>query len=304
MNSFECDVLAGLSRSPKSIPSKYFYDAEGSRLFEAITQLPEYYPTRTETALLERIAPEISGAIPTGGALVEFGSGASIKTRLLLQAAPQLARYVPIDISPDALEGAAADLRQDFPRLSVEPIVADFTAPVRLPDEVLAAGRLGFFPGSTIGNFEPVEATAFLARARDALGDRAAFLVGIDLVKSPEVLIRAYDDAAGVTAAFNKNLLQRLQSELGSDVDPDAFDHAAVWNPDASRIEMHLVSRADQSFTVGDRRIAMSAGETIHTENSHKFTVDGFASLARAAGWRTGPVWTTEPAFALVMLEN
>ncbi len=304
MSDFRNDVLSGLRRTPKMIPSKHFYDAEGSRLFEEITRLPEYYPTRTETALLARIAPEISRRIPAGGALVEFGSGASVKTRLLLNAAPQLARYVPIDISPAALEEAAADLRASFPRLKIEPIVADFTTPIPLSDEVLAGGRMGFFPGSTLGNFEPRHATAFLARARRALGEGAQFLVGIDLVKSPIMLVAAYDDAAGVTAAFNKNLLVRMQAELDSDIDPDAFDHRAIWNAGASRIEMHLVSRADQTFAVAGERVHMASGETIHTENSHKFTVDSFMSMAAAAGWRAGPVWETDPAFALVMLET
>ena len=298
------DVLAGLSRSPKSIPSKYFYDAEGSRLFEAITRLPEYYPTRTETALLTQIAPEVAGRIPPGGALVEFGSGASVKTRLLLDAAPHLARYVPIDISPAALEQAAETIRLAYPRLSVEPIIADFTAALALPSPVLSSPRLGFFPGSTIGNFGPADATAFLARAKQALGAGAGLLVGIDLVKASETLVAAYDDPSGVTAAFNKNLLARTNRELGGDFDLATFDHRAVWNAIESRIEMHLVSRSDQVVRIADRSFDFKSGETIHTENSYKFTVEGFSTLATNAGWRIGPVWSApEPTFALVLLE-
>ena len=234
--SFLADVVAGLYRTPKSLPSKHFYDAEGSRLFEAITATAEYYPTRTETALLRRIAPEVAARIPAGGALVEFGSGASVKTRLLLDAAPQLRRYVPIDISPDALADAAAQISALYPSLSVEPIVADFTRPLALSADILAAGRMGFFPGSTIGNFPPAEATAFLSRARAALGGGASFLVGIDLVKAPNVLEAAYDDAEGITAAFNKNLLARINRELDGDIDLNAFDHRALWNPAESRM--------------------------------------------------------------------
>jgi dimethylhistidine N-methyltransferase len=300
--TFLQDVLDGLSSTPKTLPSKHLYDAEGSRLFELITALPEYYPTRTETALLERIAPEISARIVPGASLVEFGSGASVKTRLVLDASPQLARYVPIDISPSALAAAAADIGVRYPRLKVEPVVGDFTGRVVLPPDVLAADRMGFFPGSTIGNFAPAEAAAFLKQAREMLGGEAGLLVGIDLVKDPAVLVAAYDDAQGVTAAFNRNLLVRMVRDLGAHLDPFSFDHRAVWNAHLSRIEMHLVSRREQVVTVGDRSFPFEQGETIKTENSHKFTVEGFTALADRAGWQVAQAWTTEPPYALVLL--
>ena len=302
-DSFEADVVAGLSRPRKTIPPKYFYDAEGSRLFEAITALAEYYPTRTELALLRSAAGEIAAEIPDGAALVEFGSGASLKTRIVLDAAPQVAVYAPIDISASALEGAAKAIRADYPKLAVAPLCEDFTRALELP--VAAAGRpvVGFFPGSTIGNFTPQEAQAFLAGARRLLGDGAAFLVGIDLKKDAATLVAAYDDALGVTAAFNKNLLARINRELGGDFDLDAFAHRAVWNDAESRIEMHLMSLKDQAVSVAGRTFRFAAGETLHTENSYKFTVEGFGELAAAAGWRLERWWASaHPAFAMVLL--
>jgi dimethylhistidine N-methyltransferase len=301
---FAADVRTGLSRPQKQIPPKYFYDGEGSRLFEAITELPEYYPTRTEIALLGRVAGEISAAIPPGAALVEFGSGASVKTRLVLDAAPQIAVYAPIDISPQALEAAAAAIRRDYPKLTVAPQVEDFTAALALPTETIGRPRVGFFPGSTIGNFTPDEARAFLERARALLGPGARFLVGIDLAKDPAVLTAAYDDAQGVTAAFNLNLLARINRELGGDFDLARFAHRALWNAEANRIEMHLESLADQSVTVQGHTYAFRRGETLHTENSYKFTVAGFSTLAEAAGWRVTRVWESrDPAFAVALLD-
>ncbi len=302
---FAADVAAGLAATPKSIPPKHFYDAEGSRLFEAICDLPEYYPTRTEIALLRASATEMAQAIPDGAALVEFGSGASVKTRIILDAAPGVGLYVPIDISPIALEDAAGAIRRDYPGLPVSPLAEDFTRALELPPK--AAGRpvVGFFPGSTIGNFTPPEARAFLKGARHLLGPGAAFLVGIDLVKDPADLIAAYDDAAGVTAAFNKNLLARINRELDGDFDLDAFCHRAVWNASESRIEMHLVSIVDQTATVADRTFTFRAGETIHTENSCKYTLDGLADLAAEAGWRLEREWVVaHPAFAVVLLRS
>jgi dimethylhistidine N-methyltransferase len=302
-SGFETDVVEGFARARKSVPPKHFYDAEGSRLFEAICELAEYYPTRTETALLRRIAPEISAAIPAGAALVEFGSGASSKTRLVLDAAPQLAVYAPVDISPEALAAAARSIAADYPRLTVAPLAEDFTRALELPRA--AAGRpvVGFFPGSTIGNFTPDEAQAFLLGARRLLGAGAAFIVGIDLVKDEATLVAAYDDALGVTAAFNKNLLARINRELGGDIDLDGFAHRAVWNAAESRIEMHLESTKAQTVHVAGRAFDFSAGETLHTENSYKFTVDGFARLAEAAGWRLEREWVNPaPAFAVVLL--
>ena len=252
---FLADVVAGLSASPKSLPSKYFYDERGSALFEAICDLPEYYLTRTETALLTDCVHDIAGYISDGAALIEFGSGASVKTRLLLEAAPQLAAYIPVDISQDALEPAAEAIRARFPALEVAPLVGDFTQPIDLPAAANGRPRTGFFPGSTIGNFPPEAAVDFLNAARRLLGQGAQFIVGIDLAKSADVLIPAYDDAQGVTAAFNLNLLERINRELEGAIDLTAFAHRAVWNPVESRIEMHLVSLKDQDVRIAGRQL-------------------------------------------------
>ncbi len=300
---FEADVLAGLGRPQKAVPPKYFYDAEGSRLFEAITALDEYYPTRTEIALLRRIAPEIGKLISPDAALVEFGSGASVKTRILLDAAPQIGVYAPIDISQTALDEAAAAIGRDYPKLTVAPLLEDFTRAIVLPDAAQGRPVTGFFPGSTIGNFTPGEAQEFLAGARSLLGAGARFLVGIDVVKAEDTLVAAYDDALGVTAAFNKNLLVRINRELGADFDLDAFAHRAIWNARESRIEMHLESLCDQKVSVAGRNFTFAKGETIHTENSAKFTVERFAGLAEKAGWTLEASWLSEePAFAVVSL--
>ena len=302
-SEFARDALAGLSRPQKSLPPKYFYDAEGSRLFEAICELEEYYPTRTEAALLRESAAEIAAAIPDGAVLVEFGSGASTKTRVLLDAAPQVAAYVPIDISPDALAEAAQAIGRDYPQVEVAPLAEDFTRAIELPAAVRGRPVVGFFPGSTIGNFTPGEAQDFLTGARRLLGAGSTFLVGIDLVKPEPELIAAYDDALGVTAAFNKNLLVRMNRELGADFDVDAFRHRAVWNAGESRVEMHLQSLRPQVVSVAGRSFRFSAGETLHTENSCKFTVRGFEQQAARAGWRLEREWVSaHPAFALVRL--
>ena len=301
---FRRDVMAGLSATPKSVPAKYFYDAAGSDLFEQITALPEYYPTRTEIALLGRVAPEIARHIRPASALVEFGSGASVKTRLVLDAAPQLGAYVPIDISETALSQAAKAIAADYPDLRVSPIAGDFTKPMALPEAIRARPVVGFFPGSTIGNFTPDEASALLARARNLLGDGASFLVGADLVKPIEILLAAYDDSQGVTAAFNKNLLVRINRELDGDFDLDAFDHRAVWNAVDSRIEMHLVSRRQQDVRVAGTLVRFDEGETIHTENSYKFTQPMFADIARRGGWRVETEWVSDAQpFATFLLK-
>jgi dimethylhistidine N-methyltransferase len=303
-SGFREDVLEGFSLPQKALSPKYFYDAEGSRLFEAITELAEYYPTRTEIGLLRGAAAEIAAQFPPGAALVEFGSGASVKTRILLDAAPQLGAYVPVDISPEALDEAARAIRGDYPGLMVAPLAEDFTTALSLPAEIAGRPVVGFFPGSTIGNFAPTEAKEFLVRARRLLGEGAQFLVGADLVKPEETLVAAYDDALGVTAAFNKNLLARINRELGGDFDLDAFAHRARWNPRESRIEMHLESLRDQEVEVAGRLFHFAAGETLHTENSYKFTVEGLARLAEAAGWRLERRWTSaHPAFAVVLLQ-
>jgi dimethylhistidine N-methyltransferase len=296
------DVWQGLARSPKSIPPKWFYDARGSELFEAITDLPEYYPTRTETALLARIAPEIAARIPEDAVLIEYGSGASAKTRLILDAAPQLVAYAPIDISVSALEAAADAIRRDYPSLLVEPLARDFTVGGVAPAVANGRPRVGFFPGSTIGNFDPNEAVRLLAEARALMGEGGLFILGADLVKETSVLTAAYDDAAGVTAAFNKNLLVRINRELDADFDLDAFDHKAVWNAVDSRMEMHLVSRTRQTVHVAARTFEFAAGESLHTENSYKFTVEDVTGMARRAGWRLLERWIAPPpAFAVFL---
>jgi dimethylhistidine N-methyltransferase len=300
--AFRQDVLTGLARADKSIPPKWFYDARGSELFEAICELPEYYPTRTETALLARIAPELAARIPDGAVLIEYGSGASAKTRQLLDAAPQIAAYAPIDISLSALEPAAAAIARDYPHLVVEPFAGDFTRPTAAPAAASGRARVGFFPGSTIGNFDPAEGVRLLAEARQLMGEGGLFILGADLVKEPAVLTAAYDDAAGVTGAFNRNLLARINRELGADFDPDAFDHRAVWNAVESRIEMHLVSRTAQTVHVGGEAFHFAAGETLHTENSYKFTVEDITGMARRAGWRLIGRWISPPpAFAVFL---
>jgi dimethylhistidine N-methyltransferase len=303
MSEFETDVLEGLALRQKTVSAKHLYDEEGSRLFEAITELPEYYPTRTEIGLLKSAAPEIAAFISDGATLVEFGSGASTKTRLILDAAPQTAVYVPVDISEEALAAAAASINADYPKLIVAPLAGDFTEVIDLPEAALGRPRTGFFPGSTIGNFEHDAAVAFMAAARRLLRSGAQFVVGVDLVKDVGVLEAAYDDAQGVTAAFNKNLLTRINRELDGDFDLEAFDHRAIWNSGKSRIEMHLVSKKDQTVSVAGEAFGFRAGETIHTENSHKFTPEGFEALAEKAGWRALRRWISpEPAFAVFML--
>jgi L-histidine N-alpha-methyltransferase len=289
---FVTDAIKGLSATPKFMLAKHFYDAKGSRLFERITRLPEYYPTRSEMQVLRDKAREIAGAIPPGAALVEFGSGSTAKIRILLEAAPKLAAYVPVDISADYLEQEAATLRRDFPKLAVLPVIADFTKPFELPAKIRALSRAGFFPGSTIGNFEPLAAVAFLRNAARILGRGAVLIVGVDLVKDPEILNAAYNDSAGITAAFNLNLLARMNRELGADFDLAAFEHRAFYNRERQRIEMHLKSRKRQKVSLNGAAFAFERNETIHTENSYKYTPEGFASLARQAGWLERALWT------------
>ena len=260
--AFKADVLEGLSRPRKALPSKWLYDEAGSALFEQITELPEYYPTRTELALLEEIAPAIAARIPQSAALVEFGSGSSRKTRLLLDAAPRIAAYVPIDISEEALAPAAQAIGEAYPSLQVLPVRGDFTRATALPEAAADLPRVGFFPGSTIGNFTPTDAGRFLTQARRTLGERALFLLGVDLRKDPAVLEAAYDDAQGVTSAFNMNLLTRANRELGADFPLGSFVHRAIWNAAESRVEMHLESLEDRIVTVAGRRFAFRAGET------------------------------------------
>jgi dimethylhistidine N-methyltransferase len=294
--SFAQDVIAGLTERPKRLPPKYFYDEAGSRLFEQITELPEYYPTRCELAILHAHAGEIARLLPSPTALIEFGSGSSRKARILLAAASildemSIAAYVPVDISSEMLAAEVAALERDHPNLKVLPVEADFTQPFQLPPAVAALKRTGFFPGSTLGNFEPYEAAGFLRHAGRMLGKGAILIIGIDLIKDPAVLNAAYDDAAGVTAKFNLNLLTRINRELGADFDLGGFCHQAFYNTERRRIEMHLASRKRQRVSVAGRTVEFRAGETIHTENSYKFTVEGFGALARGAGFTPLAAW-------------
>lgn len=297
-------ALPGLLAARKTLPAKLFYDEEGCRLFGEITRLPEYYLTRTELALLRDVAGEAVAGVPPGSALVEYGGSDEAKAGLLLDAAAgRFAAYVPIDVAGGALAALADRLRRARPALAVYPVAADFLGVVALPRAIEAMPRTGFFPGSTIGNFGPAEARGFLAGARRALGPGARFLVGVDLRKDPAVLLPAYDDAQGVTAAFNLNLLRRLNREAGAGFDLGAFAHRAIWNEAEGRIEMHLVSLRRQSVRVAGREVAFEAGETIHTENSYKHTEAGFRALAAAAGWRPAQMWTDhERRFSLHLL--
>lgn len=301
--AFRADVLAGLAARPRAIPARWFYDRRGSELFEAITGLPEYYPTRVERALLASRSAEIAQLAGSGRAVVEFGSGSSAKTPLLLEAVAASA-YVPIDISGAFLRESATALGRDFPGLRVHPIEADFTRPLRLPASILSLPLLGFFPGSTIGNMGALAAVDLLRTMAATLGRGAILLIGIDRVKSPDILVPAYDDAAGVTAAFNLNLLDRINRELEGDIPVDAFRHRAIWNDGRARIEMHLEAVRDAEFTVDGRRFAIRAGETIHTENSHKYGPRDARLLLRSGGWQPIAEWTDEAdQFALILAD-
>lgn len=286
---FSDAVLSGLSGKQRAIPSRYFYDRRGSELFEEITRLPEYYPTRTETALLHGHAGDIARLMGRGGSLVEFGSGSSTKTPIVIRAL-EPAAYVPIDISGDYLSDAAATFAAAHPRTSVTPIVADFARPYSLPP--LPQPLAGFFPGSTIGNFAPSAAIDLLRAFRGTLGGGAKLLIGLDLRKNQRMLEAAYDDAEGVTAAFNLNLLHRINRELGGDIPVDAFEHRAVWHEGHGRVEMHLLASRDLSFSVSGASFSMRAGETIHTENSYKYTNAETRFLARASNWEPLACWT------------
>ncbi|WP_188056249.1 L-histidine N(alpha)-methyltransferase [Sphingosinithalassobacter sp. CS137] len=302
-SAFRHDVLEGLSQKPKAVQARWLYDRRGSELFEDITDLPEYYPTRTETALLRDACPEVAKIAGAGRAVVEFGSGSSAKTPILLAAADPSA-YVPIDISGEFLRDSAAQLGDAFPGLPVHPVEADFLRPIAFPDAVKALPKLGFFPGSTVGNMTAPAAVDLLRAMRGSLGEGAMLLIGIDRAKEPAILIPAYDDAAGVTAAFNLNLLERINRELDGTIPVDAFRHKAVWNDRIGRIEMHIEALSDVTFEVAGRAFAMAAGETIHTENSHKYGPRDARLLLRAGGWTPIAEWTDpKDWFALILAE-
>ena len=290
--ALRADALAGLTAPRKTLPCKWLYDAEGARLFEAITEQPEYYPTRTEIGILREQAPAIAAAVGPGATVVEFGPGDGGKAVLLLSRLDAPAAYVPVEIAPEWLDAVAARVSEEVPGVPVLPVVADFTRAFALPPGVPRGRRLGFFPGSTIGNFEPTDAADLLRRFRAALGPGARLLLGADLVKDRAVLEAAYDDAAGVTAAFNLNLLHRLNRELGADFDLSAFRHRAVWNAEEERVEMHLEALRAQRARLAGREIRFAAGETIHTENSHKYRPERLEALADAAGWKARAMWT------------
>jgi L-histidine Nalpha-methyltransferase len=297
-------ALAGLTATPKTLPARLFYDDEGCRLFYEITRLPEYYLTRTETSLLTSIAPSL---VPDGfsdAVLIEFGGSDETKARILLdQPGTPFTTYLSIDVAAPALSAMQRRLRKSRPDLTVVTVVADFMRPLRLPP--LGSQRMGFFPGSTIGNLDPAAAVRFLAAARDSLGADAWFLLGADLRKSPKLLLPAYNDSAGVTAAFNLNLLTRLNREAGADFDLDAFRHEAVWNDAESRIEMHLVARCDQKVHLGGRILRFREGESIHTENSYKHTESRLVEIARMAGWETRRVWKDQAGlFGVILLRG
>ena len=284
-------VLAGFARKPRSLPCRFFYDARGSALFEDITQLEEYYPTRVETALLEVYGAEIADRMGDACVLVEFGSGSSRKTSLLLSALARVAVYVPIDVAGASLAEAAEWLSERHDGLAIRPLVADFTKPRTLPVVARRWRKLGFFSGSTIGNLSHAEAQAFLANAARLLGRGAAFLIGVDLKKDPAILLPAYNDRRGVTAAFNLNLLERINRELDGDIDVSRFTHNAIYDEHQGRIEMHLVSLARQIVRVLGHEFRFGRGERIHTENSYKYSVAEFQALAQRAGWRPVEVW-------------
>jgi dimethylhistidine N-methyltransferase len=297
-------ALTGLTASPKTLPAKLFYDDEGCRLFYEITKTPEYYLTRTETALLTAVAPSL---VPKGfsdAALVEFGGSDESKARILLDLPDSpFTTYVSIDVAAPALSDMKVRLSRACPDLRVLPIVADFMQPLRLP--TLPAARMGFFPGSTIGNLAPEEASRFLASTRNSLGSGAWFLLGADLRKSPKILLPAYNDAAGITAAFNLNLLRRLNREAGADFDLDGFRHEALWNDAESRIEMHLFARRDQTVHLASHTISFSEGESIHTENSYKHTKERICAIAGGAGWEMEQPWTDRVGlFGLFLLRG
>ncbi|WP_432200120.1 L-histidine N(alpha)-methyltransferase [Erythrobacter sp. W53] len=301
--AFRADVLDGLSAKQKAIPARWLYDDAGSDLFEDITQIPEYYPTRAETEILTDRRSEFAAKIAPGCAVVEFGSGSSVKTPLLLKAiAP--AAYVPLDISGGFLREAAQDLAAKFPGLPVYPVEADFMRTVDLPAEVAATPKLGFFPGSTIGNMVPRTAVDLLRSMRETLGEGAQLLIGMDLVKGRDILEAAYDDAAGVTAEFNLNLARRINRELDGDIPTEKLRHIARWNDDFARIEMHLEANEAIAFSVAGQEFSMRSGETIHTENSHKFTRRSSKLLLEAGGWTPQKRWLDSgKRFSLLLAE-
>jgi dimethylhistidine N-methyltransferase len=303
-NEFAQHVIAGLSKPKKALSPKYLYDAEGSRLFEEICATPEYYVTRVEQALLHDIVGELVDGLPTHAALIEFGSGASEKTRTLLDRPHQFSTYVPIDVSVAAVNDAVQRLTRAYPDISVLPVVGDFTAELTLPKSVRAQPRVGFFPGSTIGNFENGEAVELLRNLRETLGTDAHMILGADLIKDPATLLAAYNDATGVTTHFIKNILARINRELEGNFDLAAFSHRSIWNEERHRMEMYLISNIDQIVHAAGESFAFKAGERLHTENSHKFSEDSLMTMVRSAGWTPDGYWSSAvQPFAIMRLK-
>lgn len=301
-DAFCRDVLEGLGQTPKTLPCRWLYDDVGSELFEQITTLPEYYPTRTETAILRDAAPEIADYLGADVALIEYGAGAAIKTEILLEALDQPRAYLPVDIAGDFLDATAGRIRERFPMLAVQPVVADFTRDFPLPDPARdPRHRVGFFPGSTIGNLDAEEANALLKRMRSQVGHDGQAVIGVDLIKDRATLLRAYDDRAGVTAAFNRNLLVRINRELAGSLPVDAFRHEARWNSEAQAVEMHLVCDKALTAEVAGRPVHFAAGESIHTETSRKYRLADLGRVVGAAGWRLDRAWTDDAAHFAVL---
>lgn len=292
-DDFLADVLNGLSRRPRSIPPKYFYDHRGSELFDQICELPEYYPTRTENKILQTYSHEIATHINDDAVLIELGSGASKKIRTLLESVRPM-RYVGVDISRDFLQQSTQTLADLYPWLDVHAVHADFAQSLSLPDDSLGNLNLAFYPGSSIGNFSHEEAQRFLEQIHDLVGVQGKLLIGVDLKKDPFLLHAAYNDAQGITAAFNINLLHRINNELDADIDPEKFQHEAFYNESEGRIEMHLVSTANQTFSISGHTFSFSLGDSIHTENSYKYSLTEFNELAASAGFETEEVWCDE----------
>lgn len=293
-DGFRADVISGLSQVQKTQPCKYLYDEHGAQLFDAICRTPEYYPTLTEIAILRRHAGDISALAGSGVHLIELGSGACVKTRIVLDALASPRSYVPVDIAADGLFSEASFLQRDYPRLAVRPVYADFTRPFAIPAACAMGRKVGFFPGSTIGNFTPEEAARFLRRTAELLGRDGLLIIGVDLKKARRLLEDAYNDARGVTAAFNLNILRRINRELHANFDLAAFTHCASYNAARGRVEMHVYSLAFQSVRVDGRLFSFAPGESIHTENSHTYTVAEFQALAKQSGFTPVRVWTDE----------
>lgn len=301
--SLAASAQSGLSQPQKRLEAKWFYDHAGSALFEEITRLPEYYPTRTEIEILRENVPAIEELFPENAALVELGSGASTKTRLLLDGISKIDRYVPLDISGAFLEETAAALADDFPAIVVQPVVADFMEPLNFPAETVLMPKVAFFPGSTLGNLDSSAAVDLMARVR-GWPEVKGFVLGVDIVKTVSRLIAAYDDAAGVTASFNMNILHRLNREAGGTIDTSAFRHEARWNGQESRIEMHLVATQATEFLIDGQAFSMLMHESIHTENSHKYTLKGLEKMATKSGWTVREFFTDNKGdFGVLYLE-